>query len=262
MNNADRFRPMSSLSPAERQERLERYHSQNITAKQLRPLLNLRFRPVLKQQGFQRATDSLSFRTTAAPYVHFISIRFSSTFPGRFHVKAGIALDFLPMSLTIPFNPKKVELDSDCLFTTFIALPNGNHDIDNGRNEAEAHETIDVLLEAFAHFEASYFRHKFSAFPEPVNGLGIPFIEEITRLVKRNEESSFGSWGATEVLFVYRLALIHKRLSNYATALSLVQYGLSHYAPLYLLQPLYEDLERELKMGSKVGTITSQQEPL
>jgi len=247
MSNADRFRPMSELSPAERQERIERYHSQNITAKQLRPLLNLRFRPVLKQLGFLRATESLLFRTTAAPYVHFIAIRFSSTFPGRFHVKAGIALDFLPTFLMSSFNPKKVELDGDCLFTTLIKLPNGNHDFDNGRNETEAHETIDVLLEAFTQFEASYFKQKFSAFPEPVNSLGGPFVEELTNLVRRNEESSFGTWGATDVLFVYRLALIHKRIGNYATALSLIQYGLSHYAPLYLLQPLYEDLDRELR---------------
>jgi hypothetical protein len=246
LSTADRFTPISSLSAAELKERIDRYHFQNITAKQLRPLLSRRFRPVLKQHGFQRANDALSFRLTASPYVHFVSVSFSSKFPGRFQAKAGIALDFLPIADNITFDAKKVCLDSDCLFTTHLVLPNGNPEFDNGRSEAEANETIDMLLNAFTQFDESYFQKKFSRFPTPLDRLGVRFVEKLARLVEKDEESQYGGWGATDTLFVYRLALIHRHLGKNSEALSLVEYGLSKLS-LYSLKPLYDKLRRELK---------------
>ena len=239
-----RFRNYEELSERQREQRFDRFHRRSLKAKDLQPLLRGRFRPILRKCGFIQASESLSHRAVEPHYVHFLRLCFSAVFPGRFFVRAGIALDFLPLSDWTAFDPKRVSLDVDCLFTKEVTLPNGNPEFDNGINLAEANETIDYLIVAFKRFDRDYFQ-KFKRFPAPVEALGVDFVRRLTKLVEQNSESEFGVNGATVEFFTLRLALIQKFLGHMSKARKLLEYGLACYE-LFDLKKRYSKLLRDL----------------
>lgn len=233
-----RFKNYGELTEREKDARFHKYHFENLKGKDLKPLLRDKFRPVLKANGFNRVSDSLSIRIVEPHYIHCLQIHFSSLSQGRFYVRAGIALNMLPLSDWSEFNPKRLNVDADCLFTKDLTLPNGNPAFDNGTNLTEAEETIRYLTACFTDFDRVYFG-QFANFPAPIDSLGVEFVERLTMLMRDNLESEYGSCGATIELFTLRLALLHGLLGNAPESRKLAEYGLANYE-LYDLKNKYE----------------------
>jgi hypothetical protein len=93
-----RFRNLEELSEAQKDARYRNFHFVNLKGKDLKPLIKDRFRPFLKSKGFDKVSDSLSVRMAEPHYVHCLRLDFSSVYLGRFFVRAGIAIDFLPLA--------------------------------------------------------------------------------------------------------------------------------------------------------------------
>ncbi|MBI3862588.1 MAG: hypothetical protein HY290_11915 [Planctomycetia bacterium] len=239
-----RFQCYEELSESQKEERYHNFHFVNLKGTDLKPLLRDKFRPVLKTSGFGRISDSLAIRVVEPHYVHCLQLTFSSKQAGRFFVRGGIALDFLPLSKGSEFTPKGLRLDTDCLFTKDMTLPNGNPEFDNGTDLAEADQTIDYLVSSFRDFDRDYFS-RFVHFPSPLDSLGVDFVRNFASLIARNSASEYGTWGATEKLFTLRLAMVHVFLGNTSPSRQLLEYGLANYE-LLGLKTRYEQLLREL----------------
>jgi hypothetical protein len=250
-----RLRSYEELSERQKEARFHNYHFVNLKGKDLKPLLRDKFRPVLKANGFSRVSDSLSVRVVEPHYVHCLRLDFSSVYPGRFFVRAGIALDILPLSDWSEFTRKRLNVDSDCLFTKDITLPTGNPEFDNGTNLAEASETIDYLISCFRDFDRDYF-NQFVRFPVPLGALGVDFVRDLAAVMTSNSESEYGICGATIRLFTLRLALVHRFLGKTLPSRKLLEYGLANYE-LFDLKRRYEQLLREVRGGSSNRRPTS-----
>ena len=239
-----RFRNFEELSESQKDERFHNYHYVNLKAKNLRPLLREKFNPVLKSCGFSRTSDTLFSRKVEPHYVHCLRLSFSSKSPGRFIVKAGVALDILPLSDWSAFEMTRLSLDSDCLFTTNVLLSNGNPEFDNGTDLVEANETINYLISSFKDFDLNYFS-QFDHFPKPIDRLEVEFVQRISALVSKNSISEYGRFGATIQFLTLRLALIHKFLGNTKSSRKLLEFGLSNHE-LFSLKSRYKDLLQSL----------------
>lgn len=240
-----RFRNYEELTDRQKVERFHRYHFINLKAKDLKPLLKNKFHPVLKAKGFSKVSDSLSVRLVPPHYVHCVRIAFDSVYAGRFFVRAGIALDFLPLSNWTRFNLKRLNLDTDCVFTKNVRLANGHPEFDNGANATEATKTIEYLISAFKNTERDYF-NRFMQFPEPFAALDVNFMRSFPSLTKNELESEYGSWGPTEAFFTLRLAMIHEFVGNKQACRQLLEYGLANYQ-LFDLKKRYERLLNRVK---------------
>jgi hypothetical protein len=236
------------LTERQKEQRFHNYQIANLKAGDVKPLIKERFHPVLKEHGFSRASDSLSFRVAQPHYVHYLRLDFSAVYQGRFYVRAGIALDFLPLSDWSAFNAKRVSLDTDCLFCKDVTLPNGNPEFDNGTKLDEANETIDRLIASFRGFDRDYFQ-QFTHFPEPLDVLNSKFVRRMSESIEQELTPKFGIWGATVEMFTLRLALIHSFIGNASLKRELIEYGLANYE-LFDLKRRYEELLRDLRRGS------------
>jgi hypothetical protein len=215
------------LTVQEKEARSHRHHYDNLNGNDLKPLLREQFRPFLKASGFRRVSDSLSVRIVEPHYVHCLRLSFSSVYAGRFHVRGGIALDMLPMSDGSEFNLKRLSVDTDCLLTNDITLPNGNPEFDNGKNLEEAAETIEYLIASVGDFDREYFS-RFEHFPEPLSGFGIDFVRNLDASIRNGKRSTYGSWGATIEMLTFRLALVHRFLENIPTSRQVLEYLLAN----------------------------------
>jgi hypothetical protein len=237
-----RFRRYEELTEPQKEARFKAYHFENLKAKDVKPLLREKFRPVLKASGFSRVSDSLSVRVVEPHYVHCLRLDFSATFLGRFFMRAGIATDVLPLSDWTSFNTKRLQLDADCLFTQDVTLSNGNPEFDNGNNLAEAHETIEYLIASFQQFDHDYFG-RFRRFPDPLDRLDVEFVRNAPVV----ERTDYGMCSLN--VFTLRLAMVHNFLGNTRQCQELLEYGLAHYK-LHALKARYEQLLAELKGGN------------
>jgi hypothetical protein len=259
MNLPARFRRHEELTEEEKESRYHNYHFVNLKGRDLKPLIKDLFRPVLKASGFNRVSDSLSVRVIEPHYVHCLQISFSSVYAGRFFVRAGVAIDVLPQSDWTAFSVKRINVDTDCLFTKNLTLPNGNPEFDNGTNSEEAAETIRYLISSFKDFDREYFG-QFSSFPAPIDGLGVEFVQSLSKLMQNNSESEFGTWGATKPFFTLRLALIHQFLGNTRNARQLAEYGFANFE-LWDLKSRYEQLLCDIVDGPQSATVQRPNRP-
>ncbi|MFT5820051.1 MAG: hypothetical protein ACI8ZM_001285 [Crocinitomix sp.] len=213
-NLPKRYWTLNELSEKERSEMISKTLYDNIKSSEFKKSITKYLTPKLRVLGF--SGSGFNFNKISGNYVHTIQLN-GSKYGGEGYIEIGVHLDFLPDSVQLPIDKKKIK-SIDCFTRHSLLLENGKQMVDYGANESETKESIELIHKMIIQDAIPYF-NLFNGFPSPFDKISLSDL--------KNHNSEFDNYQLSldSMLTTLHLARIKFWMGLKDEAIKFAEYG-------------------------------------